>query len=58
MSFPFLKYIHGHQLGSTKVHMPADVSKLQRILDIAKAKGVKVHFPLDGVCSQHLTNAS
>ena len=51
MSFPFLKYLQGHELGSTKVHMPEDVSKLKRIMEIAKEKGVKMHFPLDGVCA-------
>ena len=56
MSFPFIKHIEGHQLGSTKVHMPDDVNKLQRILDVAKAKSVKIHFPVDGVCSRTLTN--
>ena len=56
MSFPFLKHLEGHQLGNTKIQMPSDLTKLQRIMDIAKEKGVKIHFPVDGVCSKTLTN--
>jgi 3-phosphoglycerate kinase len=32
--------------------MPADPTSLKRILDTAKARGVKIHLPVDGVCAQ------
>ncbi len=32
--------------------MPEDPNALQKIMDAAKAKGVKIHFPVDGVCAQ------
>ena len=50
MSFPFLKHLEGHSLGSTKVYMPPDLTKLDRIMKIAKERGVKIHFPVDGIC--------
>ena len=34
------------------------MTKLNRIMDKAKEKGVKMHFPLDGVCAETLTNFS
>ena len=56
MSFPFLQELYSHQLGSTKVHLPADPSKLRNIMDKAHKAGTKIHFPVDGVCSHTLSN--
>ena len=58
MSFPFLRHLEGHQLGSTKVFMPQDLAKLDRIIKIAQEKGVKILFPVDGICAQTMTNTS
>jgi phosphoglycerate kinase len=32
--------------------MPSDPLTLQRIMDKAREKGVKIHLPVDGVCAQ------
>ena len=56
MSFPFLQELYSHHLGSTKVHLPADPSKLRGIMDKAHKYGTKIHFPTDGVCSHTLSN--
>lgn len=52
MSNPFLKQFEGHKLGCTRIDMPEDPSTLQKIMDKAKEKGVKIHLPVDGVCAQ------
>jgi len=52
MSNPFLKQFGGYKLGSTEIHMPSDPNELQRIMDKAKEKGIKIHLPVDGVCAQ------
>jgi phosphoglycerate kinase len=52
MSNPFLRQFGGFKLGSTQVDMPADPNSLQRIMDKAKERGVKIHLPVDGVCAQ------
>lgn len=35
MSYPFIRHMYGHKLGSTKVQMPEDPNMLQRVLDKA-----------------------
>lgn len=52
MSNPFLKEFGGYKLGSTEVHMPKDPNALKKIMEKAKAKNVKIHLPVDGVCAQ------
>lgn len=52
MSNPFLKQFGGFKLGSTQIQMPSDPHELQRIMDRAKEKGVKIHLPVDTVCAQ------
>ena len=52
MSNPFLRQFDGHKLGITKIDMPQDPNTLQQIMDKAKARGVKIHLPVDGVCAQ------
>uniref|UniRef100_A0A1J3IFT0 Phosphoglycerate kinase n=2 Tax=Noccaea caerulescens TaxID=107243 RepID=A0A1J3IFT0_NOCCA len=52
MSNPFLKQFYGHKLGITQTDMPKDPNTLQQIMDKAKAKGVKIHLPVDGVCAK------
>jgi len=32
--------------------MPSDPNALKRIMEKAKAKDVKIHLPVDGVCAQ------
>ena len=52
MSNPFLREFGGYKLGSTQVDMPADPNALKKIMEVANAKGVKIHLPVDGVCAQ------
>ena len=52
MSNPFLRQFYGHKLGITQVDMPESPDTLQGIMDAAKAKGVKIHLPVDGVCAK------
>lgn len=52
MSNPFLKQFGGYKLGKTEIHMPSDPNELQKIMDKAAQKGVKIHLPVDGVCAQ------
>lgn len=58
MSNPFLRQFYGHKLGSTQIDMPADPNTLQRIMDTAAAKGVKIHLPVDGVCAQSFSGTA
>ena len=52
MRNPFLKQLGGFKLGSTEIHMPEDQNALRNIMEKAKAKDVKIHLPVDGVCAQ------
>ena len=52
MSNPFLRKLGGYQLGSTEIHMPEDPNALKNIMEKARAKDVKIHLPVDGVCAQ------
>lgn len=52
MSNPFLREFGGFKLGKTEIHMPEDPKALQRIMDTAREKGVKIHLPVDGVCAK------
>lgn len=56
MSYPFIKHLHGHSLGSTQIHMPKDTASLDAIMAKAKEQGVRIHFPVDGVGSKTLSN--
>lgn len=52
MSNPFLREFGGYKLGKTEVHMPKDPNALKKIMEKAKARDVKIHLPVDGVCAQ------
>ena len=49
MAFTFLKKIHGISLGSS-LFDEEGYKTVDDILNKAKAKGVKLHFPVDFVC--------
>lgn len=51
MSNPFLKHLSGYKLGCTQVDS-SDKESLERIMEAARRKGVRIHLPVDGVCGQ------
>ena len=58
MSNPFLHRMYGLKLGSSRLNMPDDPTLIDKIIEKAKARGVKIHLPVDGVFAQALSDSA
>ena len=54
MTNPFIQEIYGKKLGKSLVVLPENPKVLQDILDYAREKKCKIHFPVDSVLGKEM----
>jgi hypothetical protein len=54
MVHPFLQQIFGFNLGGTKVQLPANKDLLHKVLNKARLKKGRIHFPFDCVAAREM----
>lgn len=58
MSNSFLQHIQGYKMGGMKIEYPEDKNTLNKIMEAAEKKGVKIHLPVDAVCGTEFSAKS
>lgn len=54
MVHPFVQQIFGFDLGATRVQMPHNKDLLNKVLNKARLKNGRIHFPLDCVAAREM----